>query len=64
MMKFIKNLVKWYGILTVGLWTWVGCSHVCDKLADNPNSTPMDVDTEIINETCERYKKFFKMVIK
>ena len=52
----IKVIGKTYGILTVGMWAFIGVSNLAEKIHDNPWLGVIDADVEVIDDAFERFK--------
>lgn len=59
-LKIIGKIFKWYGLITMSIWAFVGIGNLLEKFKAKPKLGPLEADAEVIEESCKKYKKWFK----
>lgn len=65
-LKILGKVVKWYSILTVGLWAFVGISELADEYVNDYEKygdvrKPMKMDELIITRAWRRFKRLISL---
>lgn len=58
--KIIGKVFKLFVLITMGLWAFIGIGTMFKKHRTKPELNPFEADVEIVGETFEEYKKWFK----
>lgn len=58
--KIVKKMVKWYGIVTIAILTFLGITDVSRYVYNNPGNSPIQNDTVILTEACNFWVNILK----
>lgn len=58
--KMLGKILKWYAVLDVLFWAWIGLSRFCQRCEEEPDLGVVEGIVAAYNDSCFWWSKFLK----